>query len=220
MTLEPRDDPDQFGTVAFYAALGRAFVTMCAVIPGLFLIELIDQVSGHRLDSDGAIVPLSPSHLDGILFAPFLHASWPHIYGNAIPLLLTGTFVLAGGGRRFLWVTAFIILISGLGVWFFGAGPTVGASGVIFGYLGFLFMRGIVERSWWNIAVALLVGLLYWSVLSGVVPGEDYVSWQAHLFGLAAGLLAAILFRRRRPAPPSLGTTLSPTITMPLDPNR
>jgi membrane associated rhomboid family serine protease len=219
MTLEPRDDPDRFGTVAFYSSIGRAFVTMCAVIPVLFMIELIDQITAHRLDGEGAIVPHHLSGLDGIVFAPFLHVSYLHLYGNAVPLLLTGTFVMASGGKRFLGVTAFIALISGLGVWFFGAGPTIGASGVIWGYLGFLFMRGLVERSWWNIAVALLIGLLYGWQVPGLVPGEAGVSWQGHLFGLIGGLIAAILFRRRRPkpAPPSSGP-LSPTITLPLEP--
>src|SRR4051812_31848201 len=93
MTELPHDDPDRFGTVAFYAALGRAFVTMCAVIPALFLIEALDQVTGHALDADGAIVPRHLTGLDGIVFAPFLHASFPHLYGNAVPLILTGTFV-------------------------------------------------------------------------------------------------------------------------------
>ncbi len=212
MTTEPSDPSEQFGTAPFYASIGRAFVTMCAVIPILFLIELIDQLTNHRLDNDGAIVPLHVNGLDGIVLAPFLHASWPHLYGNAVPLLLTGTFVLAGGGRRFLWVTGFIALISGLGVWLFSSVPTVGASGVIFGYLGFLVMRGIVERSWWNIAVALLVGLLYWSQLSGVVPGEKWISWQAHLFGLLGGLVAAILFRRRPPKPMPAPVTLPPEL--------
>jgi membrane associated rhomboid family serine protease len=198
------EDRESFGTLAFYASLGKAFVTMCAVVPVLFLIELIDQATGHLLDRDGAIVPLHLSGLDGIVFAPFLHASFLHLYGNAVPLLLTGTFVLATGGKRFLWVTGLIALVSGLGVWFFGHQPTIGASGVIFGYLGFLFLRGIVERSWWNIAVALLIGLLYGTQISGVIPGNPGISWQAHLFGLIGGLLAAVLFRRHRVKPLTL----------------
>ncbi len=222
MTDLPQDDPDRFGTVAFYATLGRAFVTMCAVIPVLFAIELIDQATHHRLDADGAIVPLSFRGLDGIVLAPFLHASFLHLYGNSVPLLLTGTFVLAAGARRFLWATAFIALISGLGVWFFGSGPTIGASGVIFGYMGFLFMRGIVERSWWNIGVAVLVGLLYGWQISGVIPGDAGISWQAHLFGFIGGLAAAIIFRRRKvkvPPPPKMSfeepTTLPTTLQFP-----
>jgi membrane associated rhomboid family serine protease len=196
--VEPVGDRERFGTPAFYASLGKAFVIMCGVIPVLFAIELIDQASHHVLDRDGAIVPLHVSGLDGIVFAPFLHVSFIHLYGNAVPLLLTGTFVLAQGGKRFGWITGLIALVSGLGVWFFGAGPTIGASGIIFGYLGYLFLRGVLELSWWNIAVALLIGLLYGVQIRGVIPGDTGVSWQAHLFGLLGGLLAAILFRRRK----------------------
>jgi membrane associated rhomboid family serine protease len=218
MTELPHDDPDRFGTVAFYAALGRAFVTMCAVIPALFLI---DQVTDHTLDADGAIVPRHLTGLDGIVFAPFLHASFDHLYGNAVPLILTGTFVLAAGVRRFLWATALIGVVSGLGVWFFGDGPTVGASGVIFGYLGFLLMRGLVERSWWNVAVAVLIGLLYGAQLSGALPGtDDRISWQAHLFGFIGGLAAAFIFRKRRPkTPPKPSIDLPTTLQFPPSPS-
>src|SRR3954470_11663335 len=131
----------KFGTEAFYASLGRAFVTMCAVIPFLFLVEAIDRGIGHgRLDVAGGIIPHHLSGLDGVVFSPFLHAGWDHLYGNAVPLILVGTFALAGGARRFVWSTALIMLISGLGVWFVGDANSVviGASGVIFGYLGLL----------------------------------------------------------------------------------
>jgi membrane associated rhomboid family serine protease len=192
------DDPNRFGTMPFYAAIGKAFVTMCAVIPLLFVVEVLDQASKHRLDSAG-IRPRTLEGLAGIVLAPFLHVSFLHLYGNAIPLILTGTFVLAGGARRFLKVTAFVALASGLGVWFLGTGVTVGASGVIFGYIGYLFIRGLVAGSWWNFAVALLIGGLYGWQVSGVIPSSDTsVSWQAHLFGFIGGTLAAVLFGRPR----------------------
>ncbi len=193
------EDPDRFGTVAFYASLGRAFVIMCAVIPVLFAIELLDRSTGHQLDVRGGIIPHRLDGLDGIVFAPFLHANFEHLYSNSAPLLLTGTFVLATGWRRFLGVTAVVALASGLGVWFTGAPNTVviGASGVIFGYVGFLLVRGIVERSWWGIGVGVLIGLLYGAQLAGALPTDAQISWQAHLFGLIGGLVAAVLFRRR-----------------------
>ena len=123
---------------------------------------------------------------------------------NSVPLILLGTFVLAAGVRRFLLSTAVIMLASGLGVWFTGSPRTVvvGASGVIFGYLGLLFARGIVERSLWNLGVALLIALLYGWQLLGVLPGDPQVSWRGHLFGLLGGLVAAVLFRRRSPRGP------------------
>jgi membrane associated rhomboid family serine protease len=205
-SLEPdtRSDADRFGTDAFYSAIGRAFVAMCAIVPALFLIELLDRATGNQLDVNGGIRPHHITGLDGIIFAPFLHASFAHVAANSVPLILLGTFVLAAGTTRFVLSTIFIALASGLGVWFFGDANSVvvGASGIVFGYLGVLLMRGIVERSWWHIAVGLLIGLLYgYQLLAGVLPGDERVSWQAHLFGFIGGLVAAILFRRRRPRP-------------------
>lgn len=203
MTGDPFDrraDPYRFGTDAFFAALGRAFVAMCAVVPVLFAIEGIDVWLGG-LDLDAGIIPHRIDGLDGIFFGPFLHHDFDHLYSNSVPLILLGTFVLAAGARRFLYSTLVIMLVSGVGVWFTGSANSVvvGASGVIFGYLGLLLMRGIVERSWWNLGVVLLVGLLYGWQLLGILPTDARISWQGHLFGLLGGLIAAILFRRRPP---------------------
>ncbi len=186
-------DADRFGSPAFYAALGKAFVTMCVVVPVLFLIELIDFASGHQLDVAGGIRPRALDGLDGVLFAPFLHGSFAHLYGNSLPLLITGTFVLATGRRRFLWATGLIVLVSGLGTWFFGPPNTVS--------VGASLVRGIVERSRWSVAVSVLIGILFGWALGGVLPTDQRVSWQAHLFGLIGGAAAAIIFRRRRPRP-------------------
>ena len=199
-----RPESTRFATDAFYAAIGRAFVAMCAFVPVLFAIELVDMQLDHRLDWAGGIKPRVITGLDGILFAPLLHAGFAHLLANSVPLILMGTFVLADGGRRFLLSTALIAAVSGLGVWFLGPADslTVGASGVIFGYLGVLLMRGLVERSWWNIAVGVLIALLYGWQLIGVLPTDERISWQAHLFGFIGGLIAAVVFRRRRPREP------------------
>ncbi len=226
MSLNPsvpdRDeaDPNRFGTIAFYAALGRAFVAMCGVVVGLFLIEVLNHADGNGLSRLGGIRPHHLDGLDGVVFAPFLHASFDHFYANAVPLLLTGTFALAVGIRRFLGVTLLVALVSGLGVWFVASPDdiVVGASGVILGYIGFLLVRGIVERSWWGIAVGALIGLLYGTQIFGeVTPGNEQISWQAHLFGLTGGVLAAIVFRRRRPRPrPQTPQPLTnPTLDLP-----
>jgi membrane associated rhomboid family serine protease len=206
MTLSdgPRGDPRRFGTEAFYASIGRAFVAMCAVVPALFLIEALDVGLGIDLDLAGGIIPRRIEGLDGVLFSPLLHADFNHLYSNSVPLILLGTFVLAAGFRRFLWSTLVIVLVSGLGVWFTGSpnSVVVGASGVIFGYLGVLLTRGVVERSWWNFGVVLLVGLLYGWQLFGILPTDERISWQGHLFGLVGGVVAAILFRRRADSDP------------------
>ncbi|HTF10956.1 MAG TPA: rhomboid family intramembrane serine protease [Asanoa sp.] len=197
-TTDPDPNRLRFGTETFYAAVGRAFVAMCAVVPVLFAIEALDYWLHLGLDPRGGIIPRSVYGLDGIIFSPLLHDGFDHLYGNSVPLILLGTFVLAAGSRRFIWSTAFIMLVSGLGVWITGPPGTVvvGASGVIFGYFGLLLARGIVERTWWNLGVVVLVGLLYWWQLFGVLPSDPHVSWQGHLFGFLGGAVAAILFRR------------------------
>jgi len=220
-TQRTEDDPDRFGTVPFYAAIGKAFVTMCAVVVGLAAIELVNEITGDQLDREGGIYPRDFSRLGGIITAPFLHQSWAHLYGNSIPLLLTGTFVLAGGVLRFAKVTGFIVLVAGLGTWLTTSANhfVVGASGVIFGYVGYLLARGIVERTWWATVVALLIGGLYgWQIYSAVVPNDPNISWQDHLFGLIGGIVAAVLFRRRRPRlreVPKPEGNLPPTLDLP-----
>lgn len=209
-------DPTRFGTEAFYASIGRAFVAMCAVVPVLFVIEGFDRLVGGDLDIDGGIIPRRIEGLDGIVFGPFLHVGFAHLLANSIPLILLGTFVLAAGARRFILTTVLIALVSGLGVWWLGASGSVvvGASGVVFGYLGVLLMRGLAERSLWNAAVGTLIGLLYGWQLVGVLPMDEEISWQAHLFGFLGGLLAALIFRRRRPRP-VLPTPISPALSGP-----
>lgn len=190
---------------------------MCALVPALFAIEGLDTLSAGELDRLGGIRPHHLDGLDGVVFAPFLHDGFEHLLANSIPLILLGTFVLAAGARRFLPTTVVIALVAGLGVWFTGDPRTlvVGASGVIFGYLGVLLARGIVERSWWNAAVGVLIALLYGWQLLGVLPTDERISWQGHLFGFLGGVLAAVLFRRRRPrrrraAPTSAGQPIAP----------
>ncbi|HET6212804.1 MAG TPA: rhomboid family intramembrane serine protease [Micromonosporaceae bacterium] len=196
---------ERFGTDEFYRAIGRGFVVACAIVPVLFAVELIDRLLPVDLEAAGGIWPHHISGLDGILFAPFLHDDFAHLYGNSVVLIPLGTFVLASGGARFVAVTAIAMLASGLGVWFTGdpRAIVIGASGVIFGYLGYLLARGLFERSWWNVAVALLIGLLYGGQLAGVLPTNERISWQGHLFGFFGGVLAAVLLRRRSPAGPA-----------------
>ncbi len=200
----PRGGP-RFGSDAFYAAIGRAFVAMCAIVPVLFAIELVNWATGQHISAVGGIRPHHLDGLDGVVLAPFLHGSFDHVLANSVPLILLGTFVLAAGARRFVYTTIIIAVVSGLGVWFTGNPGTVvvGASGVVFGYLGVLLTRGVVERSPWNAAVGLLIGLLYGWQLVATLPGNPRVSWQAHLFGFVGGVLAAVILRRRaRPGGP------------------
>jgi membrane associated rhomboid family serine protease len=161
----------------------------------MWLIEAVDSLAFEgRLDQHG-IVPRTLSGLDGILWAPVLHGGFGHLLANTVPFLLLGAFVALGGIRRWLVVTAFIAVLGGLATWLFARNAAhVGASGLIFGYAGFLLVAGFVEKSIKGIAVAVIVGVLFGGmVLRGIAPVSSYISWESHLFGLAAGVLAAFV---------------------------
>lgn len=175
-----------------------AAVVMLAFTALLYVVEAVDQVTGGALDTDGGIISRRLTGLDGVVWAPLLHASWAHLAANTVPFLVFGFLAMAGGMRQWIGVTATIWLLSGLGVWLVGPSDTVtiGASGVIFGWLVFLLARGFFARSARQIALAVVLAVVWGSVLLGVLPGHPGVSWQGHLFGALAGLLCAALVAR------------------------
>ncbi|MGQ9873551.1 rhomboid family intramembrane serine protease [Leptodesmis sp.] len=157
----------------------------------LFFRQGLNPVSG--LDQYG-IVPRNLIGLRGILFAPFLHGNLAHLIGNTIPFLVLGWFVMLREISDFFVVTIISALVSGLGTWLFGApGIHIGASGVIFGYLGYLLLRGYFERSAIAIVMSLFVCILYGSLLLGLSPFQTGISWEGHLFGFLGGVLSARL---------------------------
>jgi membrane associated rhomboid family serine protease len=182
-----------------------AAITMLAFTALLYIVEAVDQVTALRLD-EGGIVSRNLEGMLGIVWAPLLHAGWGHLIANTVPFLVFGFLAMAGGIRQFIGVTAVIWVISGLGVWLLGPdnATTVGASGVIFGWLVFLLARGFFARSVLQIGLAVVLVVIWGGILFGVLPGRDGISWQAHLFGALAGLLAAWLVARAdRPAKPA-----------------
>jgi len=179
----------------------RAAGTMVSFTAVLWVLEFYDQLTGQQLDQDG-IVPRTTTGLEGILWAPLLHGGWAHLIANTLPFLIFGFLVLANGIGRFVAVTAIVWLLGGLGVWLTAAdnSVTIGMSGVIFGWLTYLLVRGFFARSAAQIVLAVVVFLLWGGILLGVLPGQEGVSWQGHLFGALAGVLAAWLVAPRRRA--------------------
>lgn len=139
----------------------------------------------------------------GVIFAPLLHANWHHLMANTIPLLVLGFLMTLAGLSRFVWATAIIWILGGLGTWLIGnvgssCGPTdhIGASGLIFGWLAFLLVFGLFVRKGWDIVIGLVVLFVYGGILLGAMPvlGQcGGVSWQGHLSGAVAGVVAAYL---------------------------
>jgi len=161
----------------------------------MWVVEVLDLVLPFvDLDQFG-IRPRSVMGLVGIVFAPFLHGGFGHLMANSLPFLVLGGMVLLGGGKVFRKVSLWVVLAGGLGVWVLGRGSSVhiGASLLVFGYLGFLLSRGIFERSGVWVVVSLLVLLLYGGALYGLLPGGRGVSWLGHVCGFAAGVSAAWL---------------------------
>jgi membrane associated rhomboid family serine protease len=178
------------------ATVQAAILGVCVLLA--WIVEVVDNVAyGGSLDRFG-IQPRSGAGLWGILAAPLLHFGWVHLASNTGPFIVLGWLVLLRGIRDFVVVTVCAVLIGGLGVWVFGAANSVhvGASGVIFGYLGCLLARGYFERSIWSIVLAIAAAILYGSVLWGLVPGQRGISWEGHLFGLVGGVAAARLLAR------------------------
>ena len=197
-------------------------VTILTFVALLYVVEVFNHISGDRLDDNG-IRPLESDGLWGILFAPLLHANWQHLIDNTVPALVLGFLVTLAGLSRFVFATAIIWIVGGLGTWLIGnVGNTcggepniIGASGLIFGWLTFLLVFGFFTRKIWQIVVGLIVLFIYGTVLLGAVPvvGCTGISWQGHLCGAIAGVIAAYLLSgperkarelRRRGVPPSL----------------
>lgn len=177
---------------------------MLAWIALLWLLEGIDTATGHSLDTYG-VSPREPAELADIVPAAFLHSGWEHVASNSVPLLVLGFIAALGGLRRFAAVVLVVIVTSGLGVWLTAPPHTVtlGASGVVFGLLGYLLVRGFVDRRPVDIVIGVAVAAVYGSLLWGVLPTQPGVSWQGHLFGLVGGVVAAFVLRRpRRPPEP------------------
>jgi len=170
----------------------------------LWLILLCNSVlfGGHLLRF--GILPRSLLGLRGIIFAPFLHAGVGHLSANSIGLVLLGGLVLLRDEADFWIVTIVGAIVGGLGTWLFARPDIhVGASGVIFAYFGYLLSTGFFERRLGAIVISVLAAFTWGSLIFGVLPGQPGISWESHLFGLAAGACAAWLIatqRRRRRA--------------------
>ena len=177
---------------------GWAALFMLFLLAGMWVLELLDQLSGNQLDQLG----IHAREVDGvpeILTAPFLHAGWDHLISNSLPFFVLGFLVLLSGLARWMISSLIIIVTSGMAAWFLTPANTIilGASGLIFGWLTYLLARGIWSRRPAQVAVAVVVLLVYGGLIWGVLPGNTGISWQAHLGGAIGGVLAAWLLHRR-----------------------
>jgi membrane associated rhomboid family serine protease len=179
-----------------------ALIVMGAFLAVIWILQVVNWADGYRLDSEFGILPEHVSRLGEIFTAPFLHVSWQHIEGNSVPLFVLGVLAAYRSIGRFLLLTLIVTVTSGMAVWLFQSPNTltVGASGLIFGYFGYVLVRGFIDRNLIDIGVGLVAGVLYWTILEVAIPGTPGVSWIDHVGGLVGGVLAAWLLRTAAPA--------------------
>jgi len=165
---------------------------LLVIVAVMWLVEVINAIDSQQLDNDG-IYPRSVSHLWGIFTAPFLHAGFPHLISNTIPLVFMGVFIALKGAARLAVVTAIVVVIGGLGTWLIGPSHsvTVGASGLVFGYASYLLARGFFDRNTMELLIGVVV-IAVWggALLSSLVPHYG-ISWQGHVSGAVGGVVAA-----------------------------
>jgi membrane associated rhomboid family serine protease len=172
--------------------LHEAAECVAALLVALYLAHLLNALLGHRLIGLG-VRPRTVLGLLGILLHPFIHASFAHLLVNTVPLAVLGGLVALRGTDEFVELGLFVVLAEGAALWLLGrtGAAYVGASGVVFGFLGYLLARGWYERTPVSVAIAVGVGLLYGAMLLALLPWGGGSSWQVHLPGFAAGFIAA-----------------------------
>lgn len=166
------------------------FVPILTLVGIVWAVEVVNSLTGHRLDQFG----IRPRRLDGLIgvpLAPFLHAGNSHAISNTVPLLFMGVLVALAGRARFWLITVLLIFGTGAATWAFargGANIHLGASGLIFGYFGWILARGLVERSVLSIIAAVIVVLFYGGMFIGLLPGGRFISFESHIAGFGAGV--------------------------------
>ncbi|MEJ7824957.1 MAG: rhomboid family intramembrane serine protease [Solirubrobacteraceae bacterium] len=183
--------------------LGRDRASALKLLAGMIALmwglEVVDVAAGHRLDAYG-IHPRDTAGLAEIVSAPFLHVGFGHLISNTVPFATMGITIALGGLARVVLVTIIVGVVSGLGVWLIAPSNEVhlGASGLVFGYASYLVSRGILSRRLAELAIGVVV-VVIWGVglAQGLLPQEQ-ISWQAHLFGAIGGIAAAFMLAKRR----------------------
>lgn len=162
----------------------------------LATVEAINLFTGRSLNQFG-LVPRNPDALLGIATAPFLHGSLWHFFSNIFPFVVFAFLLLQHGLIRFVLVSLCCIVVAGTLVWAL-ARPAihVGASGLIYGYFGYLVLAGILSREFKLLLISIFVGISYGGLVFGILPGMPWVSWESHLFGFVTGLGCACVWGR------------------------
>ncbi|MGW2249293.1 rhomboid family intramembrane serine protease [Kitasatospora sp. NPDC001660] len=193
----------------------RALFTMLGALAAIWLVQVANWLDDYRLSYDYGLRSGRIDELPEMFTMPFLHFGWDHIEANSWPLFAFGFVAAYRGMRKFLLASLLIVISGGLTVWLLERpeAVTVGASGMVYGYFGYVVLRGILDRNLLDTAIGVVIAALYSYILLGVLPGAQGVSWLGHLGGLAGGLAAAWLLRGRAPEPAPAAPAAAPETT-------
>ncbi len=181
----------------------KALFVMVGFLALIWIIQIANWADHYQITADYGIRPHDVASLPEILTAPFLHFSWAHIEGNSGPLFIFGFLAAYRGVTKFLGVTVLVILTSGFGAWLFESPNSLGAgaSGVVFGYFGYIMVRGFFDRHAIDMLIGAVMALCFAYQFTVLLPHAG-IGWQAHIGGLAGGVAAGWVFRERRPRTP------------------
>ena len=197
----PTPDPGSTAVTFDQQRIRYAVFSASILVLGIWLVWLGGWLLGWRM-GDLGIEPRRLGGLVGILSAPLVHASFAHLMSNTLPLALLATLMLCAYPRAARIALPMIWLLAGLGVWLFARTSVhVGMSGINHGLMFFLFLTGLFRRDRLGVAISLVVFFFYGGMLLTVLPREEQVSFEYHLAGALAGVIAAILLYRRDPKP-------------------
>ena len=195
------DTPNKFARWRDVRAFRRALLAAVIFTAGLWWIRILEDAMGRSLGSLG-VLPGQWIGLIGVVTAPLIHGSYAHLLANSPPLLILGTLSLYTYPKASRWAIPMIWILSGLGTWFIGRHSShIGASGLTHGLMFFVLVLGILRWEPRSIATALVAFLLYGGMVTTIFPRAEGISFEYHFAGAVAGILAAILWRRRDPLP-------------------
>jgi membrane associated rhomboid family serine protease len=162
----------------------------------LWAIRIFEYIFKIDLSHFG-ILPRSYIGLPGILFSPLIHGNFDHLLSNTLPLLILGIIIMYFYRRIAFEVFFWVYLMTGVWVWISAnsKGYHIGASGLVYGFLSFLFFSGVFRKDRRSIALALLVTLVYGGLVWGIFPLQPGVSWESHFFGALSGAICAYQYR-------------------------
>ena len=177
------------------ANIKSTVLLITSIVALLWIIEILNIATGNNFGTYG-ILPRTVTGLRGIVFSPFIHHNIYHLVLNTVPFVILGGLVSLRGLDDFIELSLFVMIVGGLCVWLVGRQAYhIGASGLIFGYFGFLTSASWYEKRFMTIIVSLVVLFLYGGLFWGVLPIRPFVSWEGHLFGLLSGVACARMLK-------------------------